>query len=124
MRANMAATLGNGIEDLCHAMTDVIPHDIFHEQSRQQDSHHGIEQVEVMHACRLEIARQEMLDEMDQLLQDQRSHGRAQAYDEAEDQDEIPLLDMLLPPQQELEIGTDLYHFSQMPLPVNTVFTV
>ena len=81
-------------------MTDVVSDDVFHEKTSQQDTDHRIEQIEVVGSRHIEIASQQMLDEMDQLLQDDSCRSGADSHQETNDQDKVLLLDVLLTPQE------------------------
>ena len=81
-------------------MTNVVAHDVFHEQTRQQDTDHRIEQVEVVGTSRIEIARQQMLDKVNQLFQDNRRRRGADTDQKTDDQYKMLFLDVLLPPEE------------------------
>ena len=91
----------DGIKDFSHPVADIVLHHIAHKEARQQDAHHGVHQVEVVGLGRVEMVGQEKLDPMYQLLQQQGGQRRADAHHEAEQEDELPVLDVLLAPSDE-----------------------
>lgn len=98
MRLDTALSLGNGIEYLRHPMADIIPYDIFYKQTSQQDTDHRIEQIQVIRPVLIEIAGQKMLYKMDDRLQDNSCRRRTDTDQETDDQYEMLLLYMLVPP--------------------------
>ncbi len=98
MRLDTALSLGNGIEYLRHPMADIIPYDIFYKQTSQQDTDHRIEQIQVIRPVLIEIAGQKMLYKMNDRLQDNSCCCRTNTDQKTDDQYEMLLFYMLVPP--------------------------
>ena len=101
MRLDAALPLGNGIEYLRHPVADIIPYDIFHKQTGKQDTDHRIKQIQVIRPILIEIAGQKMLYKMNDRLQDNSCRRRTNTDQKTDDQYEMFLFYMLVPPQQE-----------------------
>ena len=82
-------------------MADVVFHDMAHKETRQQDAHDRVDQIKVVGLGGVEVVRQEHLYPVYQLLQQQGGQGCADAHHEAQHQDELPVLDVLLAPTNE-----------------------
>ena len=98
MRLDAALALRNGIQDLCHPMTDIVAYNVFHEQTRQQNTDHRIKQIQVVHPAYIEIAGKKMLYQMDQLFQDDRRRSRTDTDQKTDHQNKMLFFYMLVPP--------------------------
>ena len=83
-------------------MPDVVAHDVADKESRQEDAHHGIEQVEPVRLCGIEVLGQERLNLMNEHLQYPRGKRREDAHQETQQEDETLFTDVLLAPTDEL----------------------
>ena len=59
----------DGIQNLGHPVTDIVSHHIADEKTCQQDTNNRIHQIQPVHACSIEVLRQEVLDVFNQELQ-------------------------------------------------------
>lgn len=98
MRLDAALPLGNGIEYLRHTVSDIIPYDLFYKQTVKQETDHRIKQIQVIRPILIKIAGQKMLYKMDDRLQDNSCCRRTDTDQETDDQYEMLLLYMLVPP--------------------------
>ncbi len=98
MRLDAALPLGNGIEYLRHPVADIIPYDIFYKQTGKQDTDHRIKQIQVIRPILIKIAGQKMLYKMNDRLQDNSCCCRTNTDQKTDDQYEMLLFYMLVPP--------------------------
>ena len=98
MRLDTALPLGNGIEYLRYPVADIIPYDIFYKQTGKQNTDHRIEQIQVIRPILIEIACQKMLYKVDDRLQDNSCRCRTDTHQKANDQYEMLLFYMPVPP--------------------------
>ena len=101
MPFDSALPAGDGVENLRHPVTDVIPHHIADKQSGQEDTHHRIYQVQPVHTGCIKILRQKMLDVLYQELQQTGRQSRNDTHRKAEYQDEMLVLYLLFAPREE-----------------------
>ena len=101
MTLDSALPTGDSVQNLRYPMANVIPHYIADEQSGQQDTHNRIDQVQPVHTGRIEVLRQEVFDIFYQELQQTSRQSRQDTYHETKYQDEVLVLYLLFPPQQQ-----------------------
>ena len=56
------------IENLCHSMTYVITHNLAYEKAGNEDTYYREQEIEPIEGMRIEIACQQMLYEMNEIL--------------------------------------------------------
>ena len=88
----------DGIENLGHAMPDIVAHNVADKQPRKEDTYHRIDEVEVVGLVGVEILCEEVLDEVDEILQRERCKGRAEAHEHCEDKRKSLGTDVLFAP--------------------------
>ena len=82
----MALAARDGIEDFGHAVADVIAHDVFDEQGRKENTHHGEYQIEPVGRRGVEVGREQVFDLMDEPFQDLGRQCCAYAHQKTEHQ--------------------------------------
>ena len=85
MSAYASLLARNGIENLGHAMPDIVAHDVADEQASKKDTHYRIDEVEIVSLVGVEILGEEMLNEVDEILQCKSSKSRAEPYEHGKD---------------------------------------
>ena len=89
---------GDGVENLGNSVADIVLHHPPYEKAGQKDTHHRIDQIEVVGFCGVEVFGQEILYPVYQHLQYQSCQCREDTYQKTKYQDELFLLDVLFAP--------------------------
>ena len=79
-------------------MRDIVLDDIAHEERRQIDTHHRIDQIEPVGTSTVELAGEQHHDLIDHRVKDEGSHSGKETHYQREDDHEHLLADMLLSP--------------------------
>lgn len=98
MAFNTSLPARDSIQNLCHPMTDIIFHNVPHEPSRQEDTHHRVNQIKVVRFRSIEIISEEILYRMDKELQNQCSKCCENTYKKTENQNKLLLLNVVFTP--------------------------
>ena len=98
VRLDVTLLSGYGKEYLCHPMTNVITHDSTNKDRREEDTYHGVYEIEQVGLRDAELMGQQILNLGYEPLQEQSGKSSQHADDESEQQDESFFLDAPLAP--------------------------
>ena len=110
MPFDAAFLAGDGIENLGDAVADIIAHHVAHEESCYQDTDDGVQQVEPVGARDGEVVGQQVAYLVDDPFQQQARQRREYADDESQEEHELLVPHMALPPLN--DIAPLLLHFA------------
>ena len=88
----------NGVQNLRHTMTDVVPHNATDEQPRKENTDDRIHQVHPVRTGYIKVVGQEFLDPFYQMLQQACRQCRQDTHHKAQYQNELLQVDPLLAP--------------------------
>ena len=98
MAPQVRALGGNGIEHARDAVRDVVLHQVFHEQRRKPDAHHGKQKVEPVDARHVEPRREQQLYLVDKQMQHVACHGCKKSHKQRQQQREVTVGDATAAP--------------------------
>lgn len=98
MRLDAAFALRDGIQYLGHPMADIVFDDVFHIEPGNENTNHGINQVEVIGMRFAEIVRQQILYQMYNIFEKTCSQSRKNTNRKTDNSYEFPFTDVLVTP--------------------------
>ena len=89
MKTNLALFTRNGKKNFCHAMPNVIPHDVTDKEHGKQDSHNRINQIKPVGFRYVESMSEQMLNRLNKPLQQQTCRRSEHTHQKADEQHEL-----------------------------------